>query len=90
MSFLFNVFQFFVAPPEGCPIPRWYSSNFVSIYEIFAEGIKAAPCNVHVLPLYKTDHSMFDLDGRYFKSAFGKDYVDHLLAGTEAGMIQVF
>ena len=32
---------------------------------------------------------MFDLDGRHFKSAFGKDFLDHLLSGVEAGMVQV-
>ena len=32
---------------------------------------------------------MFDPDGRHFKTMAGKDYIDHLLAGCEAGMIQV-
>ena len=83
------LFKFFIAPPEGCPIPRWYSTHFLTIYELFAERIKAAPSNVHVLPMYPTDHSMFDLDGRFFKTAFGKDYLDHLLSNSESGMVQV-
>ena len=29
---------------------------------------------------------MFQLDGRHFKSAYGKDHLDHLLDSAEAGM----
>ena len=32
---------------------------------------------------------MFDLDGRHFMSAVGKDYLDHLFAQADAGMIRV-
>ena len=32
---------------------------------------------------------MFDLDGRHFMSAVGKDYLDHLIAQADAGMIRV-
>ena len=42
--------------------------------------------NVHALPLYPFEQSMFELDGRHFKSAYGKDYLDHLLASAEANM----
>ena len=81
--------QFFVAPPERCPIPRWFSTNFVSVYEIFSDFVKSSPSNVHVLPLYPAQPTMFDLDGRHFMTAFGKDFLDHLLNGVESGMIQV-
>ena len=29
---------------------------------------------------------MFESDGRHFKQAYGKDYLDHLFSGSEAGM----
>ena len=32
---------------------------------------------------------MFELDGRHFKSAYGKDYIDHLFTSAEAGMKEV-
>ena len=32
---------------------------------------------------------MFEPDGRHFKTAFGKDFIDHLFACAESGMIQV-
>ena len=45
--------------------------------------------NVHLLRLYNTDQSMFKLDGRHFKSANGKDYLDSLLAQADSGMVRV-
>ena len=50
---------------------------------------RSLPPNVHLLGLYKTDQSMFELDGRHFKSYVGKDYLDHLFAQAESGMVQV-
>ena len=47
------------------------------------------PPNVHLLPLYRTDTSMFELSGRHLKTPNGKDFVDHLLAHSDSGMIQV-
>ena len=47
------------------------------------------PSSVHVVPLYKTDPSMYELDGRHLKTAFGKDYLDHLIHSAKAGMIRV-
>ena len=32
---------------------------------------------------------MFELDGRHYKSANGKDYLDSLLAQADSGMIRV-
>ena len=45
--------------------------------------------NIHLLSLYPTDQSMFELDGRHFKSAFGKDYLDSLLTQADSGMVKV-
>ena len=45
--------------------------------------------SVHLLPLYDTEPCMFEADGRHFKSFCGKDYLDHLLAHCEAGMVKV-
>ena len=45
--------------------------------------------NIHILGLYPTDSSMFELDGRHYKSYCGKDYLDSLLAQAESGMIKV-
>ena len=86
MSYCF--FQFFLAPPEFCPIPRWYSTKFTDVYEAFSLVARTMSLNVRILSLYPTDPSMFDLDGRHFKSYCGKDYLDHLLSGAEAGMVQ--
>ena len=32
---------------------------------------------------------MFELDGRHFKQAYGKDFLDHLLDSAEAGLKSV-
>ena len=32
---------------------------------------------------------MYELDGRHLKTPNGKDFIDHLLASADAGMIQV-
>ena len=69
-------FQFFVAPPECCPTPKWFSSKFSTIYESFYSATKSLSSNLHLLPLYKTDPTMFELDGRHYKSYVGKDYLD--------------
>ena len=39
--------------------------------------------------MYKTDPTMFELDGRLLKTAFGKDLIDHLMNFAESGMIRV-
>ena len=44
---------------------------------------------MHVLPLYATDNSMYEPDGRHFKVIVGKDYIDFLLDASDAGMIRV-
>ena len=81
-------FQFFLAPPEFCPIPRWYSGKFTEVYDAFSLVVRQMPLNVRILPLYQTDPSMFDLDGRHLKSYCGKDYLDHLLNHCDSGMVQ--
>ena len=48
--------------------------------------MKAPLPNVHVLPLYPCDPTMFELDGRHFKAAYGKDYLDHLFGSAESRM----
>ena len=47
------------------------------------------PPNLHLLPLYSCDATMFESDGRHFKQAYGKDYLDHLIGGSEQGMRQL-
>ena len=86
-SFIFHL-QFFVAPPLCCPQPRWFSNHFSVVYEAFASTFKQALPNVHVVDLYKTDPSMYELDGKHLKSFCGKDYVDHIISCADAGMIR--
>ena len=81
--------QFFLAPPECCPSPRWFSNKFSEVYDAYDQAVRDAPANVHLVPLYKTEPGMFELDGRHLKSYVGKDYVDHLIHAAEAGMIKV-
>ena len=78
-----------MAPPERCPSPRWFSIKFSDVFEAFVASTKKLESNVHILSLYPTDASMFELDGRHFKSFVGKDYLDSLLAQADAGMIRV-
>ena len=47
------------------------------------------PTNLHLLDLYGTDPSMFELNGQHLKTYCGKDMLDHLIAGAEAGMVRV-
>ena len=79
-------FQFFLAPPEGCPLPRWYFNQFSEVYDAFCLAVRQLPANVLLLPLYSCDQFSFELDGRHFKAAYGKDYVDHLLSSAESQM----
>ena len=44
---------------------------------------------MHVMDLYATDPSMFELNGKHLKSAFGKDMLDHFIACAESGMVRV-
>ena len=43
---------------------------------------------MHVIDLYATEPSMFELNGRDLKSFVGKDLIDHLFGRAEAGMIR--
>lgn len=79
----------FVAPPECCPLPRWYSDKFSKFYEAFISTIPRLPSNIHLLPFFKCDPSMFELDGRHFKSAHGKDYLDHLFSSADDEMVRI-
>ena len=82
-------FQYFVAPPECCPQPRWLSVKYSEVFDVFVQASRDVPSNVHLVTLYKTEPIMFELDGRHFKSYCGKDYLDHLLQSAESGMIRV-
>ena len=82
-------FQFFLCPPLCSPQPRWYSAKFSTIFDTFGSVISPSPTNLHVTSLYKTDPSMFELDGRHLKSFVGKDLIDHLLACVESGLVRV-
>ena len=83
------MFQFFLAPPEGCPLPRWYFKQFSDVYDAFSQVANGLPANIHLLPLYGSDQFAYELDGRHFKSPNGKDYLDHLFNHTELGMVRV-
>ena len=83
------VFQFFLAPPECCPNPRWYSLKFSSVYESFSASTKSVGPNIRLLPLYKMEQNMFELDGRHLLTPFGKDYLDRLLYHADQGMVIV-
>ena len=56
---------------------------------MFSASFRQAISNVHVIDLYPTDPSMFELDGRNLKSFVGKDLMDHLISHAEAGMVRV-
>ena len=82
-------FQFFLAPPERVPNPRWYYLRFTDVFEAFVTSAMGLQPNVHLCSLFSADNSMFELDGRHYKSANGKDYIDSLLAQADAGMVKV-
>ena len=84
-----DLFQFFLAPPECCPIPRWFSSKFTAVFEAFVAETRRLLSNVHVTSLYPTDASMYELDGRHMKTFVGKDLIDHLFGCADAGMVRV-
>ena len=52
--------QVFLAPPERCITPRWYSSAYQSIYDALVKLVPRFPPNLHLLPLYSTDFTMFE------------------------------
>lgn len=52
--------QFFLAPPERCTLPRWYSSNYPKMYEALVKLVSRFPPNLHLLPIYTTDFTMFE------------------------------
>lgn len=55
-----SFFQFFLAPPERCVLPRWYSNSFQVIYDALVRLVPKFPPNLHLLPLYATDFTMFE------------------------------
>ena len=89
LRIFYHFFQFFVAPPECCPLPRWFSAQFSTIFEAFVAETRKFLSNMHVTSLYPTDSSMFELDGRHLKSFVGKDLIDHLFNCADAGMVRV-
>ena len=52
--------QFFLAPPEKCELPRWYSSSYQLIYDSLVKLVPKFPPNLHLLPVYATDFTMFE------------------------------
>ena len=52
--------QFFLAPPEKCELPRWYSSSYQIIYDSLVKLVPKFPPNLHLLPVYTTDFTMFE------------------------------
>ena len=52
-------------------------------------AFKNQPSNMHVISLYATDPSMFELDGRHLKAFCGKDLIDHFMSFAESGMVRV-
>lgn len=41
-------------------MPRWYSGAFSEIYQALVRLVPQFPSNLHLLPLYKTDFTMFE------------------------------
>ena len=60
LIFCFCHFQFFLAPPERCVLPRWYSGNYQDIYNALVRLVPRFPVNLHLLPVYATDFTMFE------------------------------
>ena len=58
-------FQFFLAPPERCVLPRWYSSSYQVVYDSLVKLVPKFPPNLHLLPVYNTDFTMFE-NGLWF------------------------
>ena len=54
------LFQFFLAPPERCELPRWFSNSYQVIYDSLVKLVPKFPSNLHLLPVYRTDFTMFD------------------------------
>lgn len=47
-------------PPEKCSLPRWYNSAYPTIYEALVKLVPKFPPNLHLLPAYQTDFTMFE------------------------------
>ena len=60
VCFSFVCPQFFLAPPERCITPRWYSSAYQGIYDALVKLVPRFPSNLHLLPIYSTDFTMFE------------------------------
>ena len=57
---VFLLVQFFLAPPERCTLPRWYSTAYPKMYEALVKLVSRFPPNLHLLPIYTTDFTMFE------------------------------
>ena len=41
-------------------MPRWYSSSYQDIYDALMKLVPRFPPNLHLLPIYATDFTMFE------------------------------
>ena len=41
-------------------MPRWYSSSYQDIYDALLKLVPRFPPNLHLLPIYATDFTMFE------------------------------
>ena len=54
-----------MAPPERCTLPRWYYNAYADIYDALVQLVPRFPPNLHLLPVYNTDFSMFEAGERF-------------------------
>ena len=41
-------------------LPRWYSGSYQQIYDALVRLVPRFPPNLHLLPVYNTDFTMFE------------------------------
>lgn len=51
-------------------MPRWYSSSYQSIYDALVKLVPRFPPNLHLLPIYATDFTMFEQGSSVFYLVF--------------------
>ena len=49
-----------MALPERSTLPLWYSSNYPKIYKALVSLVPRYPPNLHLLPIYATNFTMFE------------------------------
>ena len=52
-------------------MPRWYNGAYPKVYESLAKLVPRFPPNLHLLPVYATDFTMFETGERSFLFVFG-------------------